>query len=123
MHADCHVAGGDEVVPPETIGEIAVKGPVVTAEYFGDEATAAGEDGGSGMAGFIIGWGIWGISMRRGGCGFAGGSRSGCDWAMDGAICIGTPVEAIFNTHPVAVRRSALVGVKVSGETCADDLR
>ncbi|MDQ5987855.1 MAG: Olefin beta-lactone synthetase [Syntrophus sp. SKADARSKE-3] len=91
------------------IGEITVKGPVVTKEYFQrPEATRSAKivderDGGiwhrMGDVGYLDEWGrLW----------FCGRKTHRVE--IPGAVLFTIPCEAVFNRHP-RVRRSALVGV------------
>ncbi len=101
--------------PVGTIGEIAVKGPVVTREYYRRPVQTAlakirdPEDGG-----------IW---HRMGDVGYL--DEQGRLWMCGrkshrvettGRTFFTLPCEAIFNNHP-AVNRSALVGVRIKGAT------
>jgi len=100
--------GDAAVLPPGQIGEIAVKGPVTTREYFRNpEATRLAkmqdDDGG-----------IWhrmgdlGYLDDRGRLWFCGRKAHRVETAAGALFTI--PCEALFNVHP-RVRRSALVGV------------
>ena len=99
------------LAPPGTIGEITVRGPVVTREYWArPEQTALAKirDGEHvvhrmGDVGFFDGEGrLW---M----CG-----RKGHRVETGAATHFSVPVEEVLNAHP-AVRRSALVGVGQQG--------
>ena len=101
-------------LPTGEIGEIVVRGPVVTPSYFNQpEATKLAKiptaDGGlwhrMGDVGYLDETGRLWICGRK-------GHRVETD---DGTLFT-IPCEAVFNTHP-AVRRSALVGVAQSGAT------
>lgn len=101
--------------PVGTIGEIAVKGPVVTREYYRRPVQTAlakirDPEGG----------GIW---HRMGDVGYL--DEQGRLWMCGrkshrvettGRTFFTLPCEAIFNNHP-AVNRSALVGVRIKGAT------
>ena len=103
-------------VPPGEVGEIVVKGAVVTREYFGrPEATAAAKisDGAE-------------VRHRMGDLGYL--DETGRLWfcgrkahrVKTGAGDLYTiPVEGIFNAHP-AVKRTALVGVKETPVLCVE---
>ncbi|MDI9570125.1 MAG: fatty acid CoA ligase family protein [Pseudomonadota bacterium] len=100
------------ILPAGQIGEIAVKGPVTTKEYFRNpEATRLakmGDDEG----------GIWhrmgdvGYLDERGRLWFCGRKAHRVETA--GGTLFTIPCEALFNRHP-RVRRSALVGVGAPG--------
>jgi acyl-CoA synthetase (AMP-forming)/AMP-acid ligase II len=102
----------DLLVPPGTVGEITVEGPVVTAAYFNrPEATRLAKIRGPrgqtihrlGDLGYLDGQGrLW----------FCG-RKSQRVRAHGGDLCT-IPCEGIFNAHP-AVRRTALVGVSGPG--------
>jgi acyl-CoA synthetase (AMP-forming)/AMP-acid ligase II len=98
------------------IGEIAVKGPVVSREYFRrPEATAAAKipDGAS-------------VRHRMGDLGYFDGSgrlwfcgrKSHRVVTANGDLCT-IPVEGVFNAHP-AVKRTALVGVDGEPVLCVE---
>ena len=100
---------------PGEIGEIAVKGPHVTREYFNrPEATALAKI----MAGpggeFYHRMGDLGYLDAQGRIWFCG--RKSHRVVTRQGTFFTIPCEAIFNTHP-AVFRSALVGVKRGSET------
>lgn len=114
-------------VAPGEIGEIAVKGPVVTREYFGrpestalakiadprgaggGDAGAAGSDGsGGGGGGFWHRMGDVGYLDGRGRVWFCGRKSQRVVTPAETLFTI--PCEAVFNAHP-RVFRSALVGV------------
>ncbi len=104
----------DLVLPTGEIGEIAVRGPVVTPSYFNQpEATRLAKitspDGG-----------VW---HRMGDVGYFDGSgrlwmcgRKGHRVETVNGTLFTIPCEAVFNVHP-SVRRSALVGVPQEGAT------
>ena len=98
-------------VPQGTIGEIAVRGPVVTRSYFArPEATA--------LAKIADGDEIWhrmgdlGYLDDQGRIWFCG--RKAHRVVTPNATLFTIPVEGVFNTHP-AVLRTALVGVGEPG--------
>jgi len=103
--------------PPGAVGEIAVRGPVVTREYFArlDATRLAkipGPDGSIFHRMGDLGW--------RDECGrlwFCGrkSERVVLGGAREGETLFTIPCEAVFNVHP-AVRRTALVGVRLGGE-------
>ncbi|MBI2423060.1 MAG: AMP-binding protein [Candidatus Hydrogenedentes bacterium] len=98
----------DLLLPQGTIGEICVKGPMVTREYFNQPGATAlakiyGEDGAvyhrMGDVGYIDAQGrLWMC-----------GRKSHRVVTATGTLFT-IPCERIFNTHP-AVRRTALVGI------------
>ena len=104
----------DLALPPGDIGEIAVRGPVVTPSYYNRaESTRVAKiptrDGG-----------LW---HRMGDVGYLDGSgrlwmcgRKGHRVETARGTLFTIPCEAVFNRHP-AVRRSALVGVQRGGDT------
>ncbi len=92
---------------PGQVGEIVVRGPAVTAAYFGrDEATrlakVQAEDG------FFHRMGDVGYFDEKGRLWFCG--RKSHRLRLTGGDRFTIPCEAVFNTHP-AVYRSALVAV------------
>lgn len=99
-------------VPVNTIGEIVVRGPVVTRAYAGNEAETR-------LAKIADGQGFWhrmgdmGYLDEHGRLWFCGrkAHRVATVQGMLYTICC----EAIFNEHPL-VRRSALVGLGVWGQ-------
>ena len=104
----------DLVLPIGEIGEIVVRGPVVTSEYHNRPkstrlAKIPTPDGA-----------VW---HRMGDVGYFDGSgrlwmcgRKGHRVETERGTLFTISCEAVFNTHP-AVRRSALVGVRRGGET------
>ncbi len=98
--------------PPGEIGEIAVKGPVVSASYFNrPEATALHKmaDPASGLYHRMGDLGYFDAAGRLWMCGRKSQRvRSGRETLFT------IPCEAVFNAHP-AVYRTALVGVGASG--------
>ncbi len=102
------------LVPPGTIGEIVVSGPVVTREYFErPEATAQAKIVDRRREGVLHRMGDLGYLDDRGRIWFCGRKAHRVILADETLFTI--PCEAIFNTHP-DVHRSALVGVEVGGE-------
>jgi len=101
-------------LPSGTIGEITVRGPMVTKSYFGrDEATrlakihdASGE--------IYHRMGDVGYRDDRGRLWFCGRKSHRVKTSKGTLFTI--PVEAVFNTHP-SVFRTALVGYEEAGET------
>ncbi len=100
-------------LPPEQIGEIVVRGPVVTRAYFRrDKSTTLAKivDGNTffhrmGDLGYLDGSGrLW----------FCG--RKAHRVITPTAELYTVPCEGVFDAHP-AVKRSALVGVQVAGRT------
>lgn len=99
-------------LPANEIGEIAVKGPLVTRSYFGrSEATALAKIPDAGGS-------VWhrmgdvGYRDDRGRLWFCGRKSQRVTTANGTLFTI--PVEAVFNTHP-AVYRTALVGIDREG--------
>ncbi len=99
-------------LPDGTIGEIAVRGPVVTRGYFGrPEATA--------LAKIRDGDQVWhrmgdvGYRDEQGRIWFCG--RKAHRVVTPDRTLFTIPVEGVFNTHP-AVARTALVGVGAPGQ-------
>jgi olefin beta-lactone synthetase len=102
-------------LPPGHIGEIAVKGPVVTREYFNRPTAtelAKMTDHRTGEVWHRMG--DLGYRDESGRLWFCGRKAHRVETA-DGPLYT-IPCEAVFNTHP-AVFRSALVGVKRGGRT------
>jgi acyl-CoA synthetase (AMP-forming)/AMP-acid ligase II len=100
-------------VPDGTIGEIAVKGPIVTQAYFNrPEATALAKIPDP-AGGFWHRMGDLGHRDAQGRIWFCG-RKSHRVRTREGTLFT-IQVEAVFNTHP-AVRRPALVGVGRPGE-------
>lgn len=94
------------------IGEIAVKGPVVSPEYFGREGhTAMAKIRGHGGA-FYHRMGDVGWKDTDGRLWFCGRKSHRVTTASGTLFTI--PCEAVFNRHP-AVRRTALVGIGPAG--------
>jgi len=101
---------------PGRVGEIVVKGPVVTREYFRrPEATALAKirDG----AAVRHRMGDLGYLDARGRLWFCG--RKSQRVKTDDGELYTIPVEGVFNGHP-AVRRTALVGVKNKPVLCVE---
>lgn len=98
------------LVPPGTIGEITVRGPVVTKEYFGrpvQTAAAKIRDGEH----IVHRMGDVGFLDERGRLWMCG--RKGHRVQTQTKTWFSVPVEEVLNQHP-AIKRTALVGV---GET------
>ena len=103
-------------LPLGTVGEIAVKGPVVTGEYFRrleDMAKAKIGDG----KGFWHRMGDLGYFDERGRLWFCGrkAHRVKTEKGEHYTIC----VEGVFNAHP-KVKRTALVGVGLNPVLCVE---
>lgn len=103
-------------VPQGTVGEIAVKGPVVTGEYFRrveDMAKAKIGDG----TGFWHRMGDLGYYDHLGRLWFCGrkAHKVKTEKGMHYTIC----VEGVFNAHP-KVKRTALVGVGLNPVLCVE---
>ncbi|MFV8749642.1 fatty acid CoA ligase family protein [Nannocystaceae bacterium ST9] len=103
----------DLLVPDGEIGEIAVRGPMVTESYLHDE-------GNTGRAKILEGERIWhrmgdvGWRDEQGRIWFCGRKTHRVD-LPESATMFSVCVENVFDTHP-AVYRSALVGPRVGGE-------
>ncbi len=102
----------DLLVPDGEIGEIAVRGPMVTEAYFNDETN-------TGKAKILEGERIWhrmgdvGWRDEQGRIWFCGRKSHRVDLAAS-ATMFSVCVENVFDTHP-AVYRSALVGPQLGG--------
>jgi acyl-CoA synthetase (AMP-forming)/AMP-acid ligase II len=97
----------DLVVPQGTIGEIVVKSPLVSRNYFENPVADS-------LAKILDGWEFW---HRMGDLGWM--DKKGRIWycgrkshrvTTAGGTLYTIPCESIFNTHPL-VHRSALVGI------------
>jgi len=101
------------LVPAGTVGEIVVRGPVVTRSYENrPEATAAAKIVDAEGDGFAHRMGDLGYLDAEGRLWFCG-RKSQRVTTVDGALYT-IPCEAVFNEHP-AVARTALVGVGPPG--------
>ncbi len=99
----------DLVVPDGTIGEIAVKGAVVTQAYYGrPEATKLAKIVDRSDGGWYHRMGDLGYRDAQGRIWFCGRKAHRVQTSAGTLYTI--PCEAIFNTHPL-VARTALVGV------------
>jgi olefin beta-lactone synthetase len=99
----------DLLVPDGEIGEIVVRGPIVTREYFNrPEATALAKIADPARGGFYHRMGDVGYRDDRGRIWFCG--RKTHRVVTPEGTLFTIPCEAVFNTHP-AVARTALVGV------------
>jgi acyl-CoA synthetase (AMP-forming)/AMP-acid ligase II len=112
--SDAPIATWDDslVVPNGTIGEITVRGPVVTREYWArPEQTAAAKirEGDQ----IVHRMGDVGFLDEQGRVWMCG--RKGHRVETGARTFFSVPVEEILNQHP-AVRRSALVGVGAKGQ-------
>lgn len=107
----------DLVLPDGEIGEIAVRGPVVTHEYFGDDTNTA-------RAKILDGDRIWhrmgdvGWRDDRGRIWFCG-RKSHRVQPSSGPTMFTDCCEKVFDTHP-DVRRSALVGPTRGPTLCVE---
>lgn len=103
-------------VPRGTVGEIAVKGPVVTGEYFRRVEDMAKAKIGDGM-GFWHRMGDLGYYDEHGRLWFCGrkAHRVRTEKGEHYTIC----VEGVFNAHP-KVKRTALVGVGLIPVLCVE---
>jgi len=102
------------VLPAGEIGEIAVKGPVVTREYFRRaESTALAKIADAEHGGFYHRMGDLGYRDERGRLWFCG-RKSQRVITPEGTLFT-IPCEAVFNAHP-SVYRTALVGVGEPGK-------
>ena len=115
---DSPIASWEEVttLPVGEIGEIAVRGPVVTQAYFEQpQATAAAKIPDQGAAWHRMGdVGYLDAADRLWMCG-----RKSHRVENPAQTLFTIPCEAVFNVHP-AVRRSALVGVAGSPVLCIE---
>jgi acyl-CoA synthetase (AMP-forming)/AMP-acid ligase II len=107
--SDEPIAGWSDslLVPPCTIGEITVRGPVVTKEYFGrpvQTAAAKIRDGEH----VVHRMGDVGFLDERGRLWMCG--RKGHRVQTPAQTWFSVPVEEVLNQHP-AIKRTALVGV------------
>ena len=101
-------------VPPGEVGEIAVKGPVVTRSYFNREAaTELAKISVPGSAEFYHRMGDLGYIDDEGRLWFCGRKSHRVVTRNETHYTI--PCEGVFNAHP-KVYRSALVGAKVHDE-------
>lgn len=104
----------DWLVPPGTVGEIVVAGPVVTREYFQrPEATRLAKIVDRRREAVLHRMGDLGYLDDRGRIWFCGRKAHRVILADETLFTI--PCEAIFNTHP-DVHRSALVAVEAGGD-------
>lgn len=101
----------DLVVPTGELGEICVKGPVVTREYAGESALTA-------AAKIAAGGALW---HRMGDVGYVDGDgrlwfcgRKAHRLETAGGVVLPVPTENVYNLHP-RVARSALVGAGARG--------
>jgi acyl-CoA synthetase (AMP-forming)/AMP-acid ligase II len=105
----------DLEVAPGEVGEIAVRGPVVTASYWNrPQATALAKIGDPGRGGFWHRMGDLGYLDSSGRVWFCG--RKSQRVVTPAGTLFTVPCEGIFNAHP-GVERSALVGVPRPGGT------
>lgn len=103
----------DLVLPAGQIGEIAVRGPMVTREYFRrPDLTALAKIADPATGGVWHRMGDVGYVDERGRLWFCG--RKSHRVVLDEETLFTEPVEGIFNEHP-AVFRTALVGVRRNG--------
>lgn len=101
----------DLEMPIGEIGEIAVRGPMVTEEYFGDEdSTARSKINDRGTVWHRMGDVGWKDDQGR--IWFCG--RKSHRLELESETMFTVPCEKVFDTHP-AVYRSALVGPKLGG--------
>lgn len=103
-------------LPPGTVGEIAVKGPVVTGEYFRRIEDMAKAKIGDGKA-FWHRMGDLGYFDALGRLWFCGrkAHRVKTEKGEQYTIC----VEGVFNAHP-KIKRTALVGVGLNPVLCVE---
>ena len=105
----------DLLVPEGEVGEIVVRGPVVTRSYFNrPEATALAKIDDPVSGGFWHRMGDLGRRDERGRIWFQGRKSHRVQTASGTLFTI--PCEGIFNVHP-EVARTALVGVGEPGKT------
>ena len=100
-------------LPDGQIGEITVRGPVVTPSYFGQPEATKRAKIRAGHGGVWHRMGDIGYIDEQGRLWMCG--RKGHRVQTDMGTLYTIPCEAVFNTHP-AVRRTALVGVGRAGE-------
>lgn len=101
------------VLPPGQIGEITVRGPMVTREYFlRPDLTALAKISDAETGGVWHRMGDVGYFDPQGRLWFCG--RKSHRVVLDDETLFTDPVEGIFNEHP-AVFRTALVGVRRGG--------
>ncbi len=106
------------VLPPGEIGEIAVKGPIVTQKYHNrHEATALAKIPDPKNKGFYHRMGDVGYKDESGRVWFCGRKSHRVE-TSDGTFFT-IPCEAVFNVHP-KVYRTALVGVKGKPVLCVE---
>jgi acyl-CoA synthetase (AMP-forming)/AMP-acid ligase II len=103
-------------VRPGEVGEIVVKGAIVTREYFGrPEANAAAKIADAAAVRHRMG--DLGYLDERGRLWFCG--RKAHRVRTHNAVLYTIPVEGVFNSHPV-VKRTALVGVGGKAVLCVE---
>lgn len=103
----------DQILPPNTVGEIIVRGLAVTKEYLDlPDKTREAKIGDSNNT-FWHRMGDVGYIDDKGYLWFCGRKTHQVETATDTLYPI--PCEAIFNKHP-AVKRSALVGLGIPGK-------
>jgi acyl-coenzyme A synthetase/AMP-(fatty) acid ligase len=100
-------------LPVGEVGEIAVKGPMVTRSYFNRPRQTELAKIADPSGGFYHRMGDLACFDEAGRLWFCGRKSHRVETA-DGRLFT-EPVEGVFNTHP-DVRRSALVGVRIRGE-------
>lgn len=103
----------DLLLPPGEIGEIVVRGPVVTRAYFHRDDATVGAKIVDPAGGFWHRMGDVGYLDAQGRLWFCG-RKSQRVITSDGSLFT-IPCEGVFNAHP-AVFRTALVGVSIKGE-------
>ncbi|MDD2714696.1 MAG: fatty acid CoA ligase family protein [Candidatus Wallbacteria bacterium] len=102
------------ILPPSEVGEIVIKGPQVTKEYYGNPAETE-------LSKIRQGGEFWhrigdvGYLDQQGRLWFCG--RKSHRVELKDRILFTVPCEAIYNQHP-NVSRTALVGIEIDGETC-----
>jgi len=105
----------DLVLPDGEIGELAVKGEIVTSGYYNrKEYTELAKIPDPGAGGFYHRMGDVGYRDESGRLWFCG--RKSHRVVLEGATLFTIPCEAVFNNHR-KVFRTALVGVKLNGTT------
>jgi len=105
----------DLVLPDGEIGELAVKGEIVTSGYYNrKEYTELAKIPDPGAGGFYHRMGDVGYRDESGRLWFCG--RKSHRVALEGETLFTIPCEAVFNNH-LKVFRTALVGVKQNGST------
>jgi acyl-coenzyme A synthetase/AMP-(fatty) acid ligase len=105
----------DLVLPPGEIGEIAVKGPIVTSAYYNrEESTMLAKITNPADGTFYHRMGDVGYRDEKGRVWFCGRKAHRVTAAEGSSALFTIPCEAVFNTHR-QVSRTALVGIRRNG--------